>query len=86
MLAKEIIDEVLKIVQEKKLENIKSVDLEIGTISLAHDGFSEHAEDINVENLMFGLENIVKDTILKNTKFAIKKTEGNNWRITNIDV
>lgn len=84
LLAKEIIDNVLKIAGEKKLQNIKSVDIEIGVINLAHDGFSKHAEDVNIENLEFGLVSIAKNTILVQTKFNIKKVEGNSWKITNI--
>jgi Zn finger protein HypA/HybF involved in hydrogenase expression len=86
LLAKEIIDGVLKISQEKKLENIQSVDVEIGTIALAHDGFSEHAEDTNIENLEFGLVSIAKNKILKETKFNIKKVDGNSWKIVNIKI
>ncbi|MDO8240867.1 MAG: hypothetical protein Q7T51_02730 [Candidatus Moranbacteria bacterium] len=86
LLAKEIVDEVLAIAAEKKLTAIKSVDVEIGTIALAHDGFDEHTEDIDVENLQFGLENIAKNTILKNTEFKFKKVSGDNWKITNIEI
>ena len=86
LLAKEIIDEVLAIAAEKKLIAVKSVDVEIGTIVLAHDGFAEHAEDIDVENLKFGLENITKNTILKGTEFKISKVQGDNWKITNIEI
>lgn len=84
LLAKEIIDETLRIAKEKNLAQIQSVDLEIGTITLAHDGFAEHAEDISLENLQFGLASIAKDTILKETKFNIQKVEGDNWKISNI--
>jgi Zn finger protein HypA/HybF involved in hydrogenase expression len=86
LLAKEIIDEVLKIAEEKNLSDIKGVDVEIGMIALAHDGFEEHTEDINIENLQFGLKNIAKNTILKGAKFNIEKTEGDNWKITNIKI
>jgi Zn finger protein HypA/HybF involved in hydrogenase expression len=86
LLAKEIVDEALKIAVGKKLEDIKSIDLEVGTISLAHDGFEEHAEDINIENLEFGLSSIAKNTVLKDTKFNIKKTEGDSWKIVNINI
>ena len=86
LLAKEIIDEVLKISKDKKLENIQSVDVEIGMIALAHDGFAEHTEDISLENLQFGLASIAKNTILQDTKFNITKTKGDNWKITNISV
>ncbi|MFA6382892.1 MAG: hypothetical protein WCX17_00505 [Parcubacteria group bacterium] len=86
LLAKEIIDNVLKIVEEKKLEHIQSVDFEIGMIALAHDGFSEHVEDINIENLEFGLVSIAKNTILKDTAFNIKKVEGDSWKITKIKI
>ncbi len=55
ILAKEIVDKVLKIAEEKKLKNIKSINVEIGNIALAHDGFKEHMEDISLKNLEFGL-------------------------------
>lgn len=86
LLAKEIVDEALRIAKEKNISEIKSVDIEIGAIALAHDGFFEHAEEIDLENLEFGLKNIAKNTILKNTKFKIKKTEGENWKIANIEI
>ena len=84
LLAKEIIDNVLALAKEKNLKNIQSVDVEIGTIALAHDGFAEHTEDINLENLEFGLENIAKSTALKGVKFNLKKTAGESWSIANI--
>ncbi|HAT74326.1 MAG: hypothetical protein US30_C0002G0060 [Candidatus Moranbacteria bacterium GW2011_GWF2_36_839] len=86
LLAKEIIDELKIITQEKKLGNIRSVNVEIGTIALSHDGFPEHTEDISLENLQFGLESIAKNTEFKGVKFNIKKIAGENWRITNIEV
>lgn len=86
LLAKEIIDELLRIAKERNLEKISQVSLEIGTVVLTHDGFPEHAEDISVENLEFGLESIARNTALKDTKFIICKTGGENWRITNIEV
>ncbi|MDO9230859.1 MAG: hypothetical protein Q7U36_00035 [bacterium] len=86
LLAKEIIDELKIIAQEKKLENIRSVNIEIGTIALAHDGFEEHTEDISLENLQFGLESIAKNTGFEGVKFNIKKIAGENWRITDVEV
>lgn len=86
ILAKEIIDELKVIMQEKKIDKIKSVDLEIGMISLAHDGHPEHAEDISVENLEFGLSIIAKNTSLEKVKFNIKKIVGEHWQIKNIEV
>jgi Zn finger protein HypA/HybF involved in hydrogenase expression len=86
LLAKEIIDEILKVAKEKNVGKIKSVTIEIGSISLAHDGFPEHAEDISVDNLCFGLENIAQNTLLKDTEFEIRKVRGSDWKIINIDV
>ena len=86
LLAKEIIDELKVIVQEKKLEKIRSVNVEIGTIALAHDGFEEHTEDISLENLEFGLRSIAKDTEFEGTKFNIQKVAGENWRITDVEI
>lgn len=86
LLAKQIIDEVLKVAVEKKLQNIKAVSLEIGSVTLAHDGHAEHTEDISLENLEFGIENLAKNTALAGAKFNIKKTTGESWRITDIEV
>lgn len=86
LLAKEIIDELKKIAGEKKLRKVKSVNLEIGAVSLAHDGHLEHTEDISLENLVFGLKSIAKGTLLEKADFKIKKTTGSDWRITDIEV
>lgn len=85
LLAKEIIDKLREIAEEKNLSKIKRVNLEIGNISMSHDGHPEHLEEINVDNLEFGLEGIVKnDPIFEGVKFEIKKKEGESWGITNI--
>lgn len=89
LLAKQIVDEVLKVAAENHAlagRNIKSVSVEIGSVTLAHDGHSEHMEDISIDNLRFGIENITRNTILKNTIFKIKKVAGESWRITDIEV
>ena len=86
MLAKEIMDELQKIALEKKLEKVKAVALEIGTISMAHDGHGEHMEDIDPENLRFGLEGIAKNTPFEGASFVVNKTSGNNWKIIKIEV
>lgn len=86
LLAKEIIDELQNISEEKKLGNIKKAKIEIGQVSLAHDGHSEHTEDILVENLLFGLENIAKNTPFEKTEFEIMKVSGENWKIADIEV
>lgn len=86
LLAKEIIDKILTIIQEGNLKAIKSVSLEIGSVSLAHDGHPEHTEDISIENLRFGLENIAKNTPLNGIKFNVKKVSGRSWRIVDIGV
>ena len=85
-LAKEIIDELKKISQEKSLKKIKSVDIEIGQVALAHDGLDEHIDDVSIENLKFGLENMIKKTNFEGIRFNIKKIVGNNWKIVNIEV
>lgn len=86
LLAKEIVSQLNDIIQEKKISNIKSVDVEIGVISMAHDGHAEHTEDISLENLNFGLESIVRGTKLENVVFRIKKTSGESWKITNVEI
>lgn len=86
LLAKEIIDELKKIVAEKKLKRIKRVFVEIGSVALAHDGFAEHTEDISEENLAFGLDSIAKKSGFPGVEFRIAKKSGNNWKITDIEV
>jgi len=86
LLAKEIVDELKKIAEEKKIKSAKSVNLEIGSIGLAHDGYPEHTEDISVENLQFGLKSVSKGTVFENCQFVVSKTGGHNWKITNIEV
>lgn len=86
LLAKEIFDELGRIAKEKKLEQIKSVNLEIGQIFLAHDGHPEHTEDISEENLKFGLESMAKNTPFKDTLFKIKKVAGDDWKIAEVEV
>jgi Zn finger protein HypA/HybF involved in hydrogenase expression len=85
LLAKEIIDELQKIIQEKNLKVVRLADIEIGMVAMAHDGHAEHTEDISVPNLEFGLKSIAKKTILENTEFRIKKVEGESWRIVSIE-
>ena len=71
---------------EQKVDNIKKVQVEIGQISLAHDGHPEHTEDLNEENLRFGLETVAKNTPFEKTIFEIKKVAGNHWKITGVEV
>ncbi len=85
ILAKEIIDELRAIMAEKKIDQIKKVNIEIGMISLAHDGHPEHTEDISIENLQFGLASIAKGTALEKVEFEIKKVNGDSWKITEIE-
>ncbi|EKE19382.1 MAG: hypothetical protein ACD_9C00036G0014 [uncultured bacterium] len=85
MLAKEIVDDIMKIVKDEKLSHVDGVSLEIGQIALAHDGHDEHVEDISIDNLRFGIKNIVKGTILEKTKFNIKKVQGEHWQLVNIE-
>lgn len=84
LLAKEIVDEVLKISKEKKLSKVEKISLEIGQIALAHDGHEEHVEDISVENLQFGIRAITEGTILGKAQFNIKRVQGDHWRLVGI--
>jgi Zn finger protein HypA/HybF involved in hydrogenase expression len=86
LLAKEIVDELQKIARERQVQDVKKVKIEIGQVAMAHDGHPEHAEDISLENLRFGLSSIVKNTPFEKTAFEIKKVAGENWKITEIEV
>lgn len=84
ILAKEVADKVLEVARENNLEKISEVVLELGTISLAHDGFEEHTEDVSVDNLKFGLEEILKQSGFENIEFKISKVEGENWKLVSM--
>lgn len=84
ILAKEIADKVSEVARENKIENISEVVLELGNISLAHDGFDEHTEDISVENLKFGLEEILKQAGFEGIDFKITKVKGDTWELVSI--
>ncbi|MDX9913870.1 MAG: hypothetical protein RBS77_04785 [Candidatus Moranbacteria bacterium] len=84
ILAKEIAEKVKEVAKENKLEKISEVVLELGSISLAHDGFDEHIEDISVENLKFGLEEILKQSGFDGIDFKITKVEGDMWKLVSI--
>ena len=86
LLAKEIISELERIISERNLKKVKKVYIEIGNVSLAHDDYPEHTEDISVENLQFGLKNISKGGIFKDTEFFVRKTSDGHWKITDIEV
>ena len=85
MLAKEIVDEVVKIAKEQKLSKIRTVSVEIGQIAMAHDGFDEHIEDISEENLQFGIETVAKGTVVEGAEFEIAKVDGDHWRLVALD-
>ena len=84
ILANQIIAEIKKVAKERGIGKIKKVKLEIGSVALAHDGFPEHADDINVDNLKFLLESIVPKYGLNKVIFDIKKSAGDSWRILEI--
>ncbi len=85
LLAKEIVDKVVAIAEENNLKKISKVVLEIGEISMAHDGFDEHSEEISVDNLNFGLKSISKNTVLEEAEFVIKKVDSHNWKLVSIE-
>ncbi len=84
ILAKEIADKIKEVAVENQLEKISQVILELGTVSLAHDGFEEHTEDISLDNLRFGLEEILKQAGYENIDFKISKVEGDDWKLVSI--
>jgi Zn finger protein HypA/HybF involved in hydrogenase expression len=86
MLAKEIVGKLSEVALAKKIKKIKKVYIEIGQITMAHNGHPEHTEDISVENLQFGLKSIAKDGVFRDTEFFIRKVPGDNWKIVDIEV
>lgn len=84
ILAKQIIGEISKIAKVRKLDSIKSVNLEIGSVALAHDSLPEHIDEIDPGNLKFILENMASKYGLEKVKFDIKKIPGDNWKILEI--
>jgi len=81
MLAKEIIDKLMEVAEDKKAAKIRSASLEIGNI--AH---GDHLENVDLDNLIFLLKSITPKYSLDKAKFNIKKTTGDSWKITDIEV
>lgn len=86
LLAKQIFSAVLAELKEYDTATVTRVDLEIGSVSLAHDDLPEHVDDVSVENLRFALEAIAKGTVLEKANWQIEKIEGNEWKIQGISV
>ncbi len=84
ILAKQIIDEISKVAKARKLDNIKSVNLEIGSVALSHDGMPEHIDEIDPGSLGLILETMAPKYGLGKAKFDIKKIPGDNWKILEI--
>lgn len=85
LLAKQIITEISKIAKARKLDNIKSVNLEIGSVALAHNNLPEHIDEIDSSNLKFILENMAPEYGLEKAKLDIKKIPGDSWKIREIE-
>lgn len=85
LLAKEIIEELKRVADDKGATKITEVWLEVGNIAIGHDGLPEHAEDVSVENLEFALKSIAKSTVADGAAFHIEKIEGDEWKITEVD-
>lgn len=93
LLAKEIVDAALAAAEENKLGSVKSVSLEIGGASVphnhhhdhdhAHDG---HFDELDMENVRFGIESVAKGTVLEKAEFKIKRVDGSSWKITEMEV
>lgn len=85
LLAKEIIEKIIEVIKEKKLRKVSVVYLEVGSITMSHDGMPEHADEISTENLRFGLESLAKNTALEGAKFEIERVNGNEWKIKHME-
>ena len=81
MLAKEIINELLKIAKNKNLISVKSVSLEIGNV--VH---GDHAKNIDLNNFIFLLKSVTPKYSLNEAVFNIKEITGDNWKITQIEI
>lgn len=85
ILAKQIINEITRVAKDRGIGKIKKVTLGIGAVALAHDGFPEHADEIDPGNLKFLLESLAQNSGLDEALFEIEKTSGCNWKILEIE-
>lgn len=86
LLAKEIAEALKKEARKRAIGNISKANIEVGNIKMSHDGHSEHLEDINIENLQFGLEGLSKNKPILGTRYSIKKVPSDNWKIVDIEI
>lgn len=73
LAAKEIIDEAVENAKKNNLKKISKISIELGNKKFSH-GDHFHIETIDPKNLEFNLKLIAKNTIAKNAKFIIKKS------------
>jgi len=85
MLAKSIADKLLEEAGKNNVKKVKLVRLEIGSVALEHDGFPEHVDDVDPDNLQFALKGICRGTVAEDAVFEIKKVEGHEWKLVDIE-
>ena len=77
-LADQILKIVLEHAEKNNFEQIKKIELELGSIL-------EHGEYISPENLIFNFKLLAKNTSAENAELNIKKVAGDSWKLVYID-
>jgi Zn finger protein HypA/HybF involved in hydrogenase expression len=78
ILAKEILNEVLKQVKKNKLKTVSRVIIELGRNLNFH-------EKISLRNLKYSFKILAKDDFLKKAKFCLKYSKNlKGWRLKEI--
>ncbi|MGC9049095.1 MAG: hydrogenase/urease maturation nickel metallochaperone HypA [Patescibacteria group bacterium] len=79
ILAKEILDEVLKQAKKNKFKRISKVVVSLGK-------FVEHDEEISPKNLKYNFQLLAKNTLANNAKLLVKKIDQPKiWRLEEIE-
>jgi len=85
LLAQQILNEIQRVAKKRRIGNIKSVSLEIGSVALSHGNLPEHIDEIDPGNIQFLLENMSANNGLDKAVFNIKKIPGDRWKILDIE-
>lgn len=77
ILAKEILNKVLKLAKKNKLKKISKIVIDLGKIV-------KHSQEIRPESLKYNFKLFAKNTIAEKAKLLIKKIKSKNWSLKGI--
>ncbi len=76
--ADQILKLVLETANENKLQRVKKIVIELGSVV-------EHGAEIDPDNLAFNLKLLAKNTLARDAGIIIKKVGSDTWKLVEIE-